>query len=148
MHSQSPAQERASFGYAASGSSRIRFKADLASHSRAFCRNSAALCSASFSLMRIWCVSIVLTLTFNSLANSETLRPLPINEKISSSRSLRLSISELPEPLEPAAKLLRISGSTLAPTYGWPVEISSNARSSSGASSILKYPRAPARNTR
>ena len=29
--------------------------------------------------MRIWCVSIVLTLTFNSLANSETLRPLPIS---------------------------------------------------------------------
>ena len=37
--------------------------------------------------MRIWCVSIVLTLTCNSIANSETLTPLPIKEKISSSRS-------------------------------------------------------------
>ncbi len=41
------------FPYSDSGSSRIRFTADLASHSRAFCRNSAALCSASFSFMRI-----------------------------------------------------------------------------------------------
>jgi hypothetical protein len=32
------------FPYSDSGSSRIRFAADLASHSRAFCRNSAALC--------------------------------------------------------------------------------------------------------
>jgi hypothetical protein len=41
------------FFYSDSGSSRIRFTADLASHSRAFCRNSAAVCSASFSFMRI-----------------------------------------------------------------------------------------------
>jgi hypothetical protein len=78
----------APFPCSASGSSRIRLRADLASHSRAFCRSSAALWSASFSLIRIWCVSMVLTLTFNSLANSETLTPLPINEKISSPRSL------------------------------------------------------------
>ena len=39
--------------YSESGSSRIRFTADLASHSRAFCRNSAAVCNASFSFMRI-----------------------------------------------------------------------------------------------
>ena len=39
--------------------------------------------------MRIWCVSMVLTLTFNSLANSEALTPRPIKEKISSSRALR-----------------------------------------------------------
>src|SRR5205823_5720598 len=147
-HVNEQRETRAPFDYAASGSSRIRFRADLASHSRAFCRSSAALCSASLSLMRIWCVSMVLTLTFNSLANSETLTPLPINEKISSSRSLRLLISELREPLVPPAKSLRISGNTLAPTYGRPVEISSNALSSSGASSILKYPRAPARNAR
>src|SRR5204863_7218108 len=82
------------FLYSNSGSSRIRFTADFASHSRAFCRNSAALCSASFSFMRIWCVSIVLTLTCNSVANSETLTPLPIQEKISKSRSLRLLMSE------------------------------------------------------
>ena len=41
------------FPYSDSGSSRIRFTADLASHSRAFCRNSAALCNASFSFIRI-----------------------------------------------------------------------------------------------
>ena len=85
--------------------------------------------------MRIWCVSIVLTLTFNSFASSETPRPLPMKEKISSSRLLRLLISELPTLLAPPAKLLRMSGNTLAPTYGRPVEISSNALSSSGASS-------------
>ncbi len=39
--------------YSESGSSRIRFTADLASHSRAFCRNSAAVCRASFSFIRI-----------------------------------------------------------------------------------------------
>jgi hypothetical protein len=33
--------------YSDSGSSRIRFTADLASHSRAFCRSSAALCRVS-----------------------------------------------------------------------------------------------------
>src|SRR5947208_2275595 len=93
-HVNEQRETRAPFDYAASGSSRIRFRADLASHSRAFCRNSAALCSASFSLMRIWCVSMVLTLTCNSVANSETLTPLPINEKISKSRSLRLLTSE------------------------------------------------------
>src|SRR5205807_6419972 len=99
-HVNEQRETRAPFDYAASGSSRIRFRADLASHSRAFCRNSEALRSASFSLMRIWCVSIVLTLTFNSLANSETLTPLPINEKISSSRSVRLLISEPCELLQ------------------------------------------------
>ena len=99
-------------------------------------------------MIRIWYVSMVLTLMFNSFANSEALNPLPIKEKISSSRSLRLLMSEPCEFLVPAAKLLRIKGNTLAPTYGRPVEISSNALSSSGASSILKYPRAPARNAR
>jgi hypothetical protein len=33
----------------------------VASHSRAFCRNLAALCGANFSFIRIWCVLIVLT---------------------------------------------------------------------------------------
>jgi len=55
--------------------------------------------------MRIWCVSIVLMLTFNSLANSETLRSLPIKEKISNSRLLRLLISELREFLLPSSRL-------------------------------------------
>ena len=50
------------FDCAASGSSCIRVRADLASHSPAFCRSSEALRSASFSLLRIWCVLIVLML--------------------------------------------------------------------------------------
>jgi hypothetical protein len=62
---QRPTQWRAPFVYSGSVSSRIRFRADLASHSRAFCRSSAALRSANFSLMRIWCVSMVLTLISN-----------------------------------------------------------------------------------
>src|SRR5262249_36123155 len=141
-------RDRAPFVCSDSGSSRIRFTADLASHSRAFCRNSAALCTPSFSFMRIWCVSMVLTLTFNSFASSDALSPLPINEKIASPRFLGLLISELPTLFAPAAKLLKIRGNTLAPTYGRPVKISSNAFSSSGASSIVRYPRAPARNAR
>src|SRR5437764_15403694 len=147
-HVNEQRETRAPFDYAASGSSRIRFRADLASHSRAFCRNSEALRSASFSLMRIWCVSMVLTLTFNSLANSETLMPLPINEKISSSRSLRLLTSEPSEPFLPAAKLLTINGKTLALTYSRPAEISSKALTISAAPSRVKYPRAPTRNAR
>ena len=54
-----------------------------------FCRNSAALSNTSFSFIRIWCVSIVLTLTFNSFANSEAPSPLPIKDKISRSRSFQ-----------------------------------------------------------
>jgi len=46
-------RDLAPFACSGSGSSRIRFTADLASHSRAFCRNSAALCSASLSFIRI-----------------------------------------------------------------------------------------------
>src|SRR5262249_50338516 len=124
-----PTQKRDPFALSDSGSSRMRFTADLASHSRAFCRNSAAVCTPSFSFMRIWCVSIVLMLTFNSFANSDELRPLPIKEKISSSRLVRLLMSELPTFLAPHAKVLRIIVNTLAPTYGRPVEISSNALS-------------------
>jgi hypothetical protein len=41
--SQRAAQNRKPFACSGSGSSRIRFTADLASHSRAFCRNSAAV---------------------------------------------------------------------------------------------------------
>lgn len=40
-------RSRAPFGCSDSSSSRIRLTADLASHFRAFCRNSAALCSES-----------------------------------------------------------------------------------------------------
>src|SRR5438067_7724352 len=68
--------------------------------------------------------------------------------KISSSRSLRLSTPELCERFEPAAKLLRISGKTLALTYSRPAEISSKALTISAAPSRVKYPRAPERNAR
>jgi hypothetical protein len=66
--------------------------------------------------MRIWWVSMVFTLTFNSLASSEALKPLPIKEKISSSRSgaclshldlrkLRAAVSKIEELSNGSAQL-------------------------------------------
>jgi len=46
-----PAEKRDSFVYYDSGSPRIRLTADLASHSRAFCRNSAVGRALSFTLV-------------------------------------------------------------------------------------------------
>ena len=50
--------------------------------------SSAALCRPSFSLIRIWWVSIVLTLRCSSAASRVAPNPRPNNEKTCSSRSL------------------------------------------------------------